>query len=70
MLTVSSERRQTEISEFEAEKVLLHNHARRQVAHALEAQNFLKGFRKVLLKCGGWGGAEVAVSVISLCTIL
>ena len=59
MLTVSRERRQTEISEFEAEKVLLHNHARRQVAHALEAPNYLKGFRKVLLKGGGGVGLRL-----------
>ena len=45
-----SECKQTEMPEFEAEKVLLHSHARRQVAHVLEAPDSLKAFRKVLLK--------------------
>ena len=45
-----SERKQNEMPEFEAEKVLLHSHARRQVAHVLEDPDSLKAFRKVLFK--------------------
>lgn len=51
--------RQTEIAEFEAEKVLLHSHARKQVAYALEAPSYLKDYRKVLLKGGGGVGLRL-----------
>ena len=41
--------KQTETSEFGAEKGLLQGHARRPVAHALKSPNSPKGFRKALL---------------------
>ena len=39
MQVTHSEVKQTETSEFGAQKVLLQGHARRQVAHALEVWN-------------------------------
>ena len=50
MCLMHSEAKQTETSEFGAEKGLLQGHARRRVAHTLKTLNSLKAFSNALLK--------------------
>ena len=47
MCLTHGETKQTEMSEFGAEKVLLQGHARRWVTHALKSPEILEGFWKI-----------------------
>ena len=60
MCPMHSEFKQTEMSEFGAEKDLFQGQARRQVAHALKSPELPKGFWQNIFKSqvGVWGASQ------------